>query len=155
MNDGTLLFADRSDKTAVETGDRLAPKFDGGTLVTCVTTDADTGEVLMLAHMNAEALAKTIETGIAHYWSRSRGKLWIKGETSGNRQLVVEARTDCDQDAVWLKVRVEGAGASCHVGYRSCFFRTIPIGAAPTPDLKLGFAEDAPMFDPDAVYGKS
>ena len=148
-------FAIRGDSRTVESGAALAPKFDDRGLVTCVTTSAETGDVLMVAHMNAEALAKTIETGIAHYWSRSRNELWRKGDTSGSLQHVVEARTDCDQDAVWLKVRVDGTGASCHVGYTSCFYRAIPTGSPPTPDLSLDFVEDAPVFDPESVYGKT
>jgi phosphoribosyl-AMP cyclohydrolase len=91
----------------------------------------------MFAFMNAEALAATIETGVAHFWSRSRGRLWKKGEESGNLMRVSEARTDCDQDVVWLKVTVEGAGVACHTGARSCFYRTLPLGARPTPDLPL------------------
>jgi phosphoribosyl-AMP cyclohydrolase len=92
-----------------------------------VTTDAGTGEVLMVAHMDADALARTIETGEAWYWSRSRRELWRKGATSGQTQSVVEIRVDCDQDAVWLKVRVGGDGGCCHTGRRSCFYRTIPL----------------------------
>ena len=154
MNDSTSGFAPRGTAREVELGTRLMPKFGDTGLLTCVTTSAETGEVLMLAHMNAEALARTMQTGIAHYWSRSRRTLWRKGDTSGSVQRVVEARIDCDQDAVLLRVRVEGSGASCHVGYRSCFYRKIPLGAAPSPDARLVFAEEAPLFDPAAVYGK-
>src|SRR6185436_12698242 len=96
-----------------------------------------TGDVLMFAWMNAEALAATLETRIAHFWSRSRGKLWKKGEDSGNTLSVVEARVDCDQDVLWLKVNVAGAGGACHTGARSCFYRTLPLGAKPTADLPL------------------
>jgi phosphoribosyl-AMP cyclohydrolase len=103
------------------------PKFDAAGLVTCVTTDAASGEVLMVAHMNAEALARTIATGEAWYFSRSREALWRKGETSGHSQRVVELRVDCDQDAVWIRVEQQGAGA-CHTGRRSCFYRTVPLG---------------------------
>jgi phosphoribosyl-AMP cyclohydrolase len=103
------------------------PKFDAAGLVTCVTTDAASGEVLMVAHMNAEALGRTIETGEAWYFSRSRNALWRKGETSGHSQRVVELRVDCDQDAVWIKVEQQGAGA-CHTGRRSCFYRAVPLG---------------------------
>jgi len=112
----------------VEEGAALMPAFDANGLVTCVTTDALTGEVLMVAHMNAEALARTIATGEAWYWSRSRQELWHKGDTSGQIQTVVEMRVDCDQDAVWIKVRVGGDGGCCHTGRRSCFYRTIPLG---------------------------
>lgn len=108
----------------IETGGRLAPKWDASGLVTAVATDAATGDLLMVAHMNAEALHKTLKTGQAHYWSRSRRELWRKGATSGNVQIVREVRIDCDQDAVWLKVEQQGPGA-CHVGYRSCFYRVV------------------------------
>jgi len=109
----------------LEHGSVLTPRFDAAGLVAAIATHADTGEVLMLAWMNAEALQKTIATGEAHYWSRSRGELWRKGATSGQIQRVVEARIDCDQDAVWLKVRPQGDGGACHTGARSCFYRTI------------------------------
>ena len=115
------------DKAELEEGARFTPKFDASGLVTAVVTDAENGELLMVAHMNSEALALTLETGIAHYWSRSRKSLWKKGETSGNFQNVVEVRTDCDQDAVWLKVRVAGDGATCHTGRRSCFYRDVRL----------------------------
>ena len=105
----------------------MTPRFDAAGLITAVVTDAGDGAVLMLAHMNAEALAKTLETGIAHYWSRSRGQLWKKGETSGNVQHIVEIRTDCDQDAVLLRVNVAGDNATCHTGRRSCFYRTVGL----------------------------
>jgi phosphoribosyl-AMP cyclohydrolase len=111
----------------VEEGRALTPKFDAAGLVTCVTTDAGSGEVLMVAHMNAEALGKTIATGEAWYFSRSRNALWRKGETSGHSQRVVELRVDCDQDAVWIRVEQQGAGA-CHTGRRSCFYRAVPLG---------------------------
>jgi phosphoribosyl-AMP cyclohydrolase len=116
----------------VEEGAVLMPRFGADGLVTCVTTDAGTGEVLMVAHMSPEALAKTIETGEAWYWSRSRQELWHKGDTSGQVQTVVEIRVDCDQDAVWLKVRVGGDGGCCHTGRRSCFYRIVPTGPAAT-----------------------
>ena len=106
----------------------LRPRFDANGLVTCVTTDIVTGEVLMVAHMNAEALQRSIATGDAWYWSRSRAALWLKGETSGQRQTIVEMRVDCDQDAIWIKVRVGGDGNSCHTGRRGCFYRVQPLG---------------------------
>lgn len=112
----------------VEEGLTLAPRFDASGLVTAVATDAATGEVLMVAHMNAEALALTIETGIAHYWSRSRQALWRKGDTSGQIQRVAEMRVDCDQDAVWMRVVVGGDGGACHTGRRSCFYRSVSLG---------------------------
>lgn len=133
-------FPSPGDKAELEAGDRLTPKFGPDGLVTCVATDAASGEVLMLAHMNAEALAKSIETGIAHYWSRSRQELWRKGDTSGQVQTIVEMRVDCDQDAVWIRVKVGGDGNSCHTGRRSCFYRSVPLGHAPA-DTHLGFDE--------------
>ena len=114
-----------SDKHALEHGETLTPRFDANGLMAAVTTHADTGEVLMLAWMNAEALKLTIETRVAHYFSRSRNALWKKGETSGQLQQVAEIRIDCDQDAVWLKVWPQGDGGACHVGYRSCFYRVV------------------------------
>ncbi|MFS2326755.1 phosphoribosyl-AMP cyclohydrolase [Brucella sp. H1_1004] len=117
--------AQPSDKKAIEEGAVFMPRFDASGLITAVVTDAQDGELLMVAHMNDEALRLTLETGIAHYWSRSRSKLWKKGETSGNLQSVIELRTDCDQDALWLKVRVAGDGPTCHTGRRSCFYRQV------------------------------
>ena len=114
-----------SDKAQIEEGSAFTPRFGADGLVTAVVTDAGDGALLMVAHMNAQALALTLETGIAHYWSRSRNELWKKGETSGNFQRVEELRTDCDQDAVWLKVSVAGDGATCHTGRRSCFYRIV------------------------------
>jgi phosphoribosyl-AMP cyclohydrolase len=142
------VFASRSFIKQVEEGQALAPKFDAQGLIACVTTDAHTGEVLMLGYMNAEALKKTMVTGQAHYWSRSRQLLWHKGASSGLVQEVVEMRLDDDQDAIWLRVRVVGNGASCHVGYRSSFYRAVEgSGGA------LRFVEDHKLFDPVAVYG--
>jgi phosphoribosyl-AMP cyclohydrolase len=132
-----------------EEGLVLQPKFDASGLVTCVATDAATGEVLMVAHMNEEALRKTVEGGEAWYYSRSRKALWRKGETSGQTQRVVEIRVDCDQDAVWI--RVEQTGAACHTGRKSCFYRKVETsGAGP----RLTFVDDARLFDPKAVYEK-
>ncbi len=147
------LFAPPAGKAETEEGDRLRPKFDRDGLITAVAVDADGGEVLMVAHMNAEALARTIETGEAHYFSRSRGRLWKKGESSGHVQSVVELRVDCDQDAVVMRVRMAGPGAACHTGHRSCFFRSVPLGARPTPELALSVNDGGKLFDPDAVYG--
>lgn len=126
------MFPKASSRDALEKGVELAPCFDSSGLITAIAQDAATGDILMLAHMNAEALRKTIETGQAHYFSRSRKQLWLKGETSGQIQTVVELRTDCDQDAILLKVKVGGDGGACHVGYRSCFYRVLqkqPDGA--------------------------
>jgi phosphoribosyl-AMP cyclohydrolase len=122
------LFPQPGSTEDVERGDTLTPRFDEHGLIAAVATHADTGEVLMLAWMNDEALSKTLSTGEAHYWSRSRKKLWKKGETSGQVQTVVELRTDCDQDAVWIKVRPQGDGGACHVGFRSCFYRVAQDG---------------------------
>lgn len=110
-------------RAAVETGEAFAPRFDAEGLIPAIAQDAGSGEVLMLAYMNAEALARTLETGEAHYWSRSRGELWHKGATSGQIQTVLELRTDCDQDTILMRVRADGDGGCCHVGYRSCFYR--------------------------------
>ncbi len=114
-----------SDKHEIEEGAVFAPRFDASGLITAIVTDASDGQLLMVAHMNAEALRLTLETGIAHYWSRSRNALWKKGGTSGNLQTIVEMRTDCDQDALWLKVEVAGNGPTCHTGRRSCFYRQV------------------------------
>ncbi|OYR16046.1 phosphoribosyl-AMP cyclohydrolase [Brucella grignonensis] len=121
----SIFPAQPSDKKAIEEGTVFMPRFDASGLITAVVTDARDGELLMVAHMNEEALRLTLETGIAHYWSRSRNTLWKKGETSGNLQSVIELRTDCDQDALWLKVSVAGAGPTCHTGRRSCFYRQV------------------------------
>jgi len=120
-----MTFPPPGEKTALEQGDRLTPRFGPDGLIAAIATDADTGEVLMFAWMNEEALRLTLDTGEAHYWSRSRSALWHKGATSGQIQAVVEARIDCDQDAVWLKVRAQGDGGACHTGARSCFYRVI------------------------------
>ena len=122
-------FPPPGDVHQLERGVVLSPRFDANGLVACVATHAGTGEVLMLAWMNAEALRLTIETGEAHYFSRSRNALWKKGETSGQVQVVEEMRIDCDQDAAWIKVRPQGDGGACHVGFRSCFYRVIEDGA--------------------------
>ncbi|WP_374631748.1 phosphoribosyl-AMP cyclohydrolase [Ferrovibrio sp.] len=147
------MFAKRVSIEQVEEGHELAPKFDTDGLLPCVTTRADTGEVLMLGYMNAEALKRTIATGEAHYYSRSRKTLWHKGATSGLVQQVVEMRIDDDQDAVWLRVRIPG-DASCHVGYRSCFYRSVPTGQGETESpVALNYEEQEKTFDPKAVYG--
>lgn len=115
-----------------ETVMKLTPRFDADGLIPAVATDADSGEVLMLAYMNAEALERTLRSGRAHYWSRSRRALWRKGDGSGQTQQVVELRVDCDQDAIWLRVRVGGDGGCCHAGFRSCFYRNIGADGALT-----------------------
>ena len=144
-------FHPRNAVEEVEQGHRLAPKFGADGLMPCVTTDAESGEVLMLGWMTTEALRLTIETGEAHYFSRARQVIWRKGATSGLVQRVVEARIDDDQDALWLRVDVTGSGASCHVGYRSCFYRAIPVGAAAGQPLRR--VEPEKTFDPEDVYG--
>jgi phosphoribosyl-AMP cyclohydrolase len=111
--------------SALEEGPEFAPKFSSDGLVTCVTIDADDGAVLMVAHMNAEALEKTLASGVVHYWSRARQTLWRKGDTSGQTQTLVELRVDCDQDALLARVRVGGDGGACHTGRRSCFYRRV------------------------------
>jgi phosphoribosyl-AMP cyclohydrolase len=141
----------------VEEGRELAPKFDEHGLIPAVTTDFGTGELLMVGYMNAEALTRTIETGEAHYYSRSRQELWHKGGTSGLVQKLRELLIDDDQDCVWLRVDVTG-GASCHVGYRSCFYRQVPLGAEAVKagaqgPLPLKFTTTEKAFDPKAVYG--
>ena len=146
------LFGQRTSVEQVEEGDELAPKFDADGLIPCVTTDHATGELLMVGMMNREAFARTIATGEAHYWSRSRKQLWHKGATSGLIQTVVEMRIDDDQDCVWLRVSIPG-GASCHVGYRSCFYRKVPVGKERVAGAKLEFLEHEKAFDPKAVYG--
>lgn len=147
------MFAKRVSIEQVEEGHELAPKFDIDGLLPCVTTQADTGEVLMLGYMNAEALKRTIATGEAHYYSRSRKTLWHKGATSGLVQKVVEMRIDDDQDAIWLRVRIPG-DASCHVGYRSCFYRSVPTGQGDSEaPVALTYEEQEKTFDPKAVYG--
>jgi len=135
--------------TEREEGLSFQPKFDASGLVTCVATDAATGDVLMVAHMNYEALRKTIATGEAWYFSRSRNALWRKGESSGQTQRVVEMRMDCDQDAVWI--RVEQVGAACHTGRHSCFYRKV-VGEG--GKVSLSFVNADRLFDPDAVYRK-
>jgi phosphoribosyl-AMP cyclohydrolase len=137
----------------VEEGRDLAPKFDASGLMPAVTTDHATGELLMVGYMNAEALQKTISTGEAHYFSRSRQVLWHKGATSGFVQKVRELRIDDDQDCVWLRVETSG-GANCHVGYRSCFYRAIPTGNDYSgPEGCLQWKEESKVFDPKVVYG--
>ena len=146
-------FAERATVEQVEEGAELAPKFDDRGLIPAVTTDFESGELLMHGFMNEEALRRTIETGEAHYYSRSREAIWHKGATSGLVQNIVEMRIDDDQDCVWLRVRVGGNGASCHVGYRSCFYRSLPTGALPDAPVTLTFEETEKVFDPLAVYG--
>ncbi len=157
MSEATVRFEARRSVEQVEEGDSLAPKFDDRGLITVVTTDARTGELLMQGCMTAEALRLTITSGEAHYYSRSRQALWHKGATSGFVQKVVELLIDDDQDCIWLKVDVAG-GASCHVGYRSCFYRRVPTGAEFADanregHVELVWTEREKVFDPAEVYG--
>lgn len=145
-------FTQRGDKNSVENGTLLMPKFDADGLIAAVVTDVATGEVLMVGYMNAEALKRTIDTGEACYWSRSRQSFWKKGETSGQIQSVHEILTDCDQDALVLKVSVAGNGATCHVGYRSCFYRKVVSGDDGT--VRLERIETERVYDPAEIYGK-
>lgn len=147
------MFAKRVSVEQVEEGTQLAPKFDADGLIPVVTSSVKTGEVLMLGYMNQEALAKTIATGEAHYWSRSRQMLWHKGATSGYVQKVSELRIDDDQDALWMSVTMDGKEASCHVGYRSCFYRAVPTGNTSLDNITLEFKESEKTFDPEEVYG--
>ncbi len=144
-------FTDREHVADIEEGAAFAPKFDADGLIPAICTHVETGDVLMFAWMNAEALAATLNDGVATFYSRSRGKLWRKGETSGETLQVVEARTDCDQDVIWLKVQPLGRGAACHTGRRSCFYRIV---AEDNGSLRLRFADDSErLFDPQKVYG--
>ncbi len=157
MSMSERFFAKRESVEQVEEGDRLAPKFDEQGVIPCVTLHARSREVLMFAFMNSEALALTIETGLAHYWSRSRQKLWKKGESSGMFQKICRMLIDDDQDCVVIEVELTqptngGQEASCHVGYHSCFYREVPIREAGGP-VRLRFVEDAKAFDPKLVYG--
>jgi len=138
-----------ADSHDIEEGLEFQPKFDASGLVTCVATDAGSGAVLMVAHMNDEALRRTIASGEAWYFSRSRNALWRKGETSGHAQRVVEMRLDCDQDAIWI--RVEQTGAACHTGRRSCFYRAVTAGDG---GPRLSFVDADKVFDPKAAYRK-
>ena len=146
------MFKKRDNIREVEEGKYLSPKFDENGLIPVITTDFQTGDILMHGYMNDEALKKTIETKEAHYWSRSRKKIWHKGQISGFVQIVKEIRIDDDQDSVWLSVDI-GEGASCHVGYRSCFYRSIPLGKIKDEkELKMEFKDKKKIFDPKKVY---
>ena len=148
-----IQFAQRTDKASIEAGDQFCPKFDADGLIAAMAIDADSSEPLMLAYMNQDSLRQTLEFGEAVYWSRSRQEIWHKGATSGHVQEIVEIRTDCDQDALILRVRQKGAGA-CHTGHRSCFFRSV---GKPGPDgvPALETTGEGRSFDPDSVYKKA
>ncbi len=132
-------FTPRGDTDAIETGSQFQPKFDAGGLIPAIVTDSTSGAVLMFAHMNAEALSMTLQTGIAHFWSRSRQRLWKKGEESGNSLTVAEIRTDCDQDVLWLSGKLGGDGVACHTGAVSCFYRRLDWTAGPTAAVTLKY----------------
>ena len=147
-----LMFKRRDNIKEIEEGKYLSPKFDENDLIPVITTDFKTGDILMHGYMNDEALKKTIESKEAHYWSRSRNKIWHKGQVSGFVQKVKEIRIDDDQDSIWLLVDI-GNGASCHVGYRSCFYRSIPLGKIKNEkELEIKFEEKKKIFDPKKVY---
>ena len=146
------MFKKRDNIKEVEEGKYLAPKFDENGLIPVITTDFKTGVILMHGYMNDESLKKTIETKEAHYWSRSRKKIWHKGQVSGFVQKIKEIRIDDDQDSIWLSVDI-GNGASCHVGYRSCFYRSVTLGKIKNlKKLKLKFKKEKKIFNPKIVY---
>tara|TARA_B100000700_G_scaffold42353_1_gene43376 strand:+ start:375 stop:863 length:489 start_codon:yes stop_codon:yes gene_type:complete len=145
-------FKKRISVEEIEEGLSLTPKFDENGLIPCITTDNNTGEVLMVGYMNAESLTKTIENGEAYYFSRSQQKIWHKGSVSGLTQKIIEMRIDDDQDSVWISVEVSGSGASCHVGYKSCFYRSIPIKSNVDENIMLIMDDEEKLFDPEEVY---
>lgn len=147
----TTTFADPAmlSHADLEEGSSFAPRFDAAGLVTVVTVEAASNDVLMVAHMNVQALSLTLETGVAHYWSRSRGKIWKKGETSGEIQEVVELRTDCDQDALVMVVNQTGRGAACHTGRKTCFYRRVVTANGSVALVDTGLPR---LFDPHDVY---
>ena len=146
------MFKKRENVTEIEEGKYLSPKFDKDGLIPVITMCSKTKEILMHGYMNEESLKKTIETKEAHYWSRSRKKIWHKGQVSGFVQKVKEIRIDDDQDSIWLSVDI-GEGASCHVGYRSCFYRSIPLGKIKNKEeLEMKFEEKKKIFDPKKIY---
>ena len=146
------MFKKRENVTDIEEGKLLSPKFDEDGLIPVITTDCRTGEVLMHGYMNAEALKKTIESKEAYYWSRARKSVWHKGEVSGFIQKVIEIRIDDDQDSIWMSVDI-GNGASCHVGYKSCFYRSVPLGRIENFEkVEMEFKEKKKRFDPNIVY---
>jgi phosphoribosyl-AMP cyclohydrolase len=146
------MFKKRENVKDIEEGKYLSPKFNEKGLIPVVTMDVKTKEILMHGYMNDEALKKTIETKEVHYWSRSKNKIWHKGEISGFRQKVIEIRIDDDQDAIWVTVDI-GHGSSCHVGYRSCFYRDIPLGKInDSQKIEMNFKEKNKIFDPKKIY---
>ena len=149
-----ITFTPRGDKQQVEHGDKFSPKFDDNGLITAVCTDRDTGDILMVAYMNDEALRHTLTTRHAHFYSRSRQKQWKKGESSGHILEVHELRTDCDQDCLWLKCTITNSGGACHNGYKSCFYRAVNLNNIGTDPVAMTHVGGEPLFDPSAVYGK-
>ena len=146
------MFKKRENVVEIEEGNLLSPKFDNDGLIPVITVCSKTKDVLMHGYMNVEALKKTIETKEAHYWSRSRKKIWHKGQVSGFVQKIKEMRIDDDQDSIWISVEI-GDGASCHVGYKSCFYRSIPLGKIDnTEKIEINFEEKEKIFDPKKVY---
>ena len=146
------MFKKRDNIKEIEEGKFLEPKFDENGLIPVITTDFQNGGILMHGYMNDEALRKTIETKEAHYWSRSRKEIWRKGQVSGFVQIVKEIRIDDDQDSIWLSVDI-GNGASCHVGYRSCFYRSVPLGKIKNiKEIEVEFKEKKKLFDPKKIY---
>jgi phosphoribosyl-AMP cyclohydrolase len=146
---GNVFPPPPDDKKQLDESTEFTPRFDRDGLITAVVANARDGAILMVAHMNAEALRLTLQTSIAHYWSRSRGKLWKKGEISGNLQKVVEMRTDCDQDVILLRVEVDGADATCHTGRRSCFYRRVEDDGG---KVSLIIDDNTRRFDPETIY---
>ncbi|MBZ9937504.1 phosphoribosyl-AMP cyclohydrolase [Mesorhizobium sp. BR1-1-16] len=147
------LFASPGTHAEIEEGLVLMPRFGADGLIAAIVVDDASGDVVMVAWMNQEALAKTIETGEGWYWSRSRKELWHKGATSGHVQTVTEIRVDCDQDAILVRVVTAGTGANCHTGRKGCFYRRIPLGQQSSQAVALEPTGDVPLFDPKAVYG--
>lgn len=144
------ILTERENRDQIELGSDLAPKFNEDGLIPCITVNAVDGEILMFAWMNRESLLQTLDSGKATYYSRSRKKVWVKGETSGRTQYVEQILVDCDQDVIQLRVRVEGEGA-CHRGYRTCFYRAVSDSSTG----QLEFIEEEPVFNPEDVYGKN
>ena len=146
------MFKERNNIEEIEEGKFLSPKFDENGLIPVITTDFKNGDILMHGYMNDESLKKTIETKEVYYWSRSRKKIWHKGQVSGFVQKVKEIRIDDDQDSIWLSVDI-GNGSSCHVGYRSCFYRSVPLGKIKNEEeLEMEFKEKEKIFDPKKIY---
>lgn len=151
-NTSNIKFSSETfSKKELDSGSIFAPRFNESGLIAAIAVDADDSQILMVAHMNEHSLKLSLETGIAHYWSRSRASLWKKGETSGNVQKIEEIRTDCDQDVILLKVRTLDSGANCHTGRKSCFYRKVIVAQDGSTSLVFD-DDDKPRFDPDKVY---